>query len=389
MPKGGLFSFFNSKREEEPVGRPKKPGMKKVKPEDVIIAKLKKGNKQAVKMPQDELREWAKSLCVPDELKEWYLNPEFAATKDTFDRLEKLNAKLVNSNSKKSGGLISSTSEGSYETRKDDEAFNDIDFDFDAIEGESKNPYMKVGKTVKIKLVIAEICKSDAQKAIRKMLSPVLTKIDSQQQFGMFHSALVVGPWYLEWNNSSLCIPRKCYSSAAMLAADLDFGNQKFTLDETIKKISKVIIDWNVNKTYNQRKYNCQQFIDELCGELGIKLMEFKGPLGKYLSQLREKGRCEIAFPVSDDMREKLKIRDELVKFQTHQEIDQFIKDIQEVDPQFEDNYPLDWLLLKSFDRAFWLRHFKHPNDKKYTPHSKKCPFKDPTQTASFKKEWF
>jgi len=381
-----IFTLFNSKREStEPVGRPKKPGMQKVKPEDLIIAKLKKGNKQAVKMPQEELREWAKSLCVESELKEWYLNPEFAATKQTFDKLEKLNAKIVNANEKKGGVLESSKS--SVETRKDED-FNDIDFDFDSIENESEKAFMKVGKEVKIKLVIAEICKSDAQKAIRKMLSPVLTKIDSQQQFGMFHSALVVGPWYLEWNNSSLCIPRKCYSSAAMLAADLDFGNIKYSLDDTIKKISKVIIDWNVNKTYSQTKYNCQQFIDELCAELGIKL-DFKGPLGTYLSNLREKGRCQIAFPVSDDMRESLKIRDELVKFQTHQEIDQFVNDILGRDPQFQDSFPQDWLLLKSFDRAFWLRHFKHPNDKKYTPHSKKCPFKDPTQTASFKKEWF
>jgi hypothetical protein len=46
---------------------------------------------------------------------------------------------------------------------------------------EDANAYMKVGKTIKIKLVIAEICKTDASKAIRKMLSPVLTKIDHQQ----------------------------------------------------------------------------------------------------------------------------------------------------------------------------------------------------------------
>lgn len=52
------------------------------KSEQCIIDKLKKGNRQALNMPEDELREWARSLCVPGELREWYLNPEFAGTKE-------------------------------------------------------------------------------------------------------------------------------------------------------------------------------------------------------------------------------------------------------------------------------------------------------------------
>lgn len=79
----------------------------------------------------------------------------------------------------------------------DDDAFNDIDFAIGDVQKESQAPHMQIGKKIKVKLVIAEICKSDAQKAFRKMLSPILTKLDLQQQFGLFHSALVVGPWYL------------------------------------------------------------------------------------------------------------------------------------------------------------------------------------------------
>lgn len=48
--------------------------------EDAIIKKLKKGNRQANNMPEDELREWARSLCAVKDLQEWYLNPEFAQT---------------------------------------------------------------------------------------------------------------------------------------------------------------------------------------------------------------------------------------------------------------------------------------------------------------------
>jgi len=89
----------------------------------------------------------------------------------------------------------------------------------------------KVGNKVKIKLVIAEIAKNDKQKKLRKLLSPIITRLDTSQTFGLFHSALIIGPWYLEWNNSSLCVPRKTYSSAGrkdknfLIISFLNFSN--------------------------------------------------------------------------------------------------------------------------------------------------------------------
>jgi len=350
-------------------------------------------------MPPDELREWARSLCIKEELVEWYLNPEFASTLETLNKLDETQAKIINSQANNGGIFASSTSEsvpsGVNETEEPD-MFNtaDIDFDSDEIKQAAQQPNMKIGKTIKIKLVIAEICKSDTQKALRKMLSPVLTKFDVQQHFGMFHSALVVGPWYLEWNNSSMCIPRKCYSSAAMLAADLEFsgklGKIGFDLDDVIAKITPVIIDWNVNKAYSQRDANCQQFVDELCNVLDIPI-KFEGPLGQYLHDLRERGECELEFPISADMRVEMQIRDKKKKFESHRELDEFVLECLQKDPQFENNYAAEWMLLKSFDRAFWLRHFKVKTDEKYIGgcHLGECPFKDPEQTTSFKPEWF
>jgi len=368
-------------------------------PEEAIVNKLKKSNKQASAMPSDELLEWARSLCLKEDLVEWYLNPEFASTIEAFKKLDEAQAKMIHAQQKSTNtSVFSSTSEsvaqfpnskdGVYDP-EDDEAFNDIDFNLDEIRQENDQPCMKLSskQTVKVKLVVAEICKSDAQKALRKMLSPILTKIDHQQQFGMFHSALVVGPWYLEWNNSSLCIPRKCYSSAAMLAADLDFGGIEFEINDTIEKVAQVIIDWNTNRTYNQKSANCQQFVDDLCKSLGVPL-NFEGPLGEYLNNLRSKGQCELDFPITNEMRVNLEIKESKKRFNTHQELDDFVKELIAKEPLFQENYPMEWMLLKSFDRAFWLRHFKHGEDAKFTP-DPECPFKDPTITASFKKEWF
>lgn len=108
-----------------------------------------------------------------------------------------------------------------------------------------------------------------------------------------------------------------------------------------------MIIDWNVNKVYNQRNANCQQFIDDLCNELGIDLNKFEGPLGEYMKNLREKGECSLIFPISPDMRENLKIREKSMKFETHEEIDKFARELQEKVPTFEEEYQEHWLLLK------------------------------------------
>jgi hypothetical protein len=395
-----LFSSCLACFAKAPAGKPEqqqKP-QKKISSgaqEEAVITKLKKGNKQAQSMPEDELREWARSLCIKEDLIEWYLNPEFATTIKLFDKLEEVQQNAPNGPVK--GGLNFASKSEVVETAPknkidDDDAFNDIDFNISDIKKESEQSYMKVGKKIKIKLVVAEICKSDAQKAVRKMLSPILTKLDLQQQFGMFHSALVIGPWYLEWNNSSLCIPRKCYSSAAMLACDLEFGGKLgkvgFDLDDTIQKVSDVIIDWNVNRAYDQRTANCQQIVDEVCKALGIDL-NFQGPLGEYLNRLRESGQCDLSYTLDDDVRQSYNIKDKVKQFHTHRDLDEFIYYLLEQNPEFEDKHPMEWGLLKSFDRAFWLRHFKNPEDKKFQQHEKECPFKDPTITASIKKDWW
>ena len=67
----------------------------------------------------------------------------------------------------------------------------------------------------------------------------------------MFHAALMIGPWLIEWNSSSLCIPRKCLSRAAILSADVQGSIASITdLDKAVNTIAKVIVYWNTHKSY-------------------------------------------------------------------------------------------------------------------------------------------
>eukprot|EP00761_Pharyngomonas_kirbyi_P006788 gb/GECH01006796.1/.p1 GENE.gb/GECH01006796.1/~~gb/GECH01006796.1/.p1 ORF type:complete len:423 (+),score=90.25 gb/GECH01006796.1/:1-1269(+) len=398
------FSHFKAQKQNKMKGNV----------EDVIIQKLKKGNRQAGNLPENELRDWARSLCVKQDLVDVYLNPDFAHTITMFNSLNEQQQKFnAESSQQESGGIMASVASGSEGPMHVPEELEDTDFEIDELMKENEKPQYTLGKHVKVKLVIGEICKSDAQKTVRRMLSPVLTRFDpdNNRQFGMFHSAIVIGPWYIEWNNSSLCIPRKCYSGAALLAADLSVANnKKFDLNDAIDKVADVIIDWNLTHHYNQTHSNCQVFVDDVCKALGVDLSHFDGPLGDTIKRLRQKGVCEVNYNIPAEMREKFAIKDSKLEFDSHRQLDEFVEKLNNKDPRFEFNYPHDWMLLKSFDRAFWLRHYKMPDDDRFKPlercieeeveggnfsydddpmEQRECPFKDPQVTMSFKKDWF
>ena len=58
-------------------------------------------------------------------------------------------------------------------------------------------------------------------------------------------------------------------------------------------------------------------------------------------------------------MRQSLNIKEQKKEFKSHKELDEFVAKLIQEEPMFEENYPHEWGLLKSFDRAFWLRHVR------------------------------
>jgi len=241
------------------------------------------------------------------------------------------------------------------------------------------------------------------EKNFRKLVSPVLSKLDILPEFGMFHSALMIGPWLIEWNNSALSIPRKCVSRAALLSADIDSISTDKKLEEVIDTLSECICEWNTTKQYKDNpknkkiEGNCQDFVQDILDRLKIKT-DFKGPLGETLRKLREEGKSEMEFIMDNDFRETFGILETKITFNKHCELDTFVKKLLTKELEFEIKYRNEWALLKSYDRAFWLRYFKFKNDDRWIPLKQKlenkegevdfelcCPFGDPEETCSIR----
>jgi hypothetical protein len=58
-----------------------------------------------------------------------------------------------------------------------------------------------------------------------------------------------------------------------------------------------------------------------------------------------------MEFPMDEKFRETFKIKEKTVKFNTHEELDNFAKSLLDVDIEFNLKYKNEWALLKSFDR--------------------------------------
>lgn len=264
---------------------------------------------------------------------------------------------------------------------------------------EELNPHYKISqKFLKIKLVIVEIHQNNSERFFRHALSPIIEKFNLAPTFGIFHSAIIVGPFYLEFNDSGLCIPRKCASKAAILAADMSSDIVGPHVSIALDRLSTLICHWNAFVTYTSKKNNCQAFVDELCKALGFDITKEKheaSSLGHFLKELRATGRCDLKFVVSKELHERCPwIKEKYgksIKFNTHKELDDFVNEVNEKTShnyfQYTKQGQDDNALLKSFDRAFWLRHFHNTNDANFTPHN--CPFNNPDTTGSFCSSWF
>ena len=189
-----------------------------------------------------------------------------------------------------------------------------------------------------------------------------------------------------------------------MLSADIEQLQTNEDVRNVVEKLSKVIVKWNTTMSYKERDTetgksgNCQDFVDDVLVSIGLSRDSLsQGPLGEFLKKLKTKGQSDLIFKMSEPFRKAFNFAEHKKKFTTHRDLDEFVKGLLAIDPDFEKNYRYEWLFLKSMDRAFWLKHIKFEEMEEYKPASREavdeddevilitdCPFKDPRDTYSF-----
>jgi hypothetical protein len=246
---------------------------------------------------------------------------------------------------------------------------------------------------VRVKLLFVDI--GETNELVHKLLH--ITNL--LPKYGRIHTGIAIGSKIIEWNDSSLCIPRPTASSKAFLA--LDVGTLvKTELQAKLEELSKVVVDWNVNKTYSMLQNNCQRFVDDCFSALEIE-PKFEGLLAEYITSVRKEGSCSTFFKLAPSTRQEMlsshgqEFIDELgfkdsetILFETHKQVDDFcFKIMNKYDEDFSkpNSVRPEHLelaaLLKAFDRGFWLRQRKGLEEGKCS--EKGCPFGDPALSGT------
>lgn len=210
----------------------------------------------------------------------------------------------------------------------------------------------------------------DTQKSLRQLISPLTAVIPTvKPPFGIFHVAIIVGPWLLEWTDSSICIPKSLGEAAALLA--IDIANIKITPDTVgvmVDKLANLVVKWNTEYTYclfrlagkKSKEGNCQDFVDDVLSTLGISFTP-KGPLKDCLETMRTKGKFGFEYRPSPESKAKCDLKENVYTFKSHKELDQLVNQCMSKTNRL-------WILecfdefeyLKSLDRGMWLRYLKH-----------------------------
>lgn len=231
----------------------------------------------------------------------------------------------------------------------------------------------KLKNPINIKLVVTDIFNSDVEKNIRSLVSPFLRKINKLPRYGMFHTAVIIGPWMIDWTDSSLIIPRRVMSKKALIVIDVGKIKSMDELDHCLDKVSSLIVKWNSEYKYSSKREdgclsgNCQHFVDEILDCIGVDV-NIEKITSDFIRRMCDNGYPEFKFEPNEKFRVKFGIKG-ITRFKTHEELDKFFNvllyngkcDI----TAFENEYPGEYNLLKSFDNAFWLRYnyHKHKND--------------------------
>lgn len=339
-----------------------------------------------------DVEDYAFILSNPQMLKENYLNYDWSKVEEFETKLKK---SFIYKESKESSSI-------------------------------SKNSF--TGK-LKVKIVLFAKRKQPLKKSgLFDFLSPINIGGKSDDDLGLeneFKTILMMGPFYLEWNETELCIPKLVLNEVPIMSFDISEIPDLNTFGKLSTKLSEEIIKWNTTMKYqlnslDKEKYgNSQDFVDSIIKAIDIKL-DLPEPTKNFLNQMREFGDSTLKFTVNKEFQEKFEIPQSIV-FKNHQEIDELMLKLLIKEPNFKTLYSGHFHLLKCFDRTFWMRELylknrisslnkdveKEVKDKNNLikemvdleeelntikgKKNVKCPFKDPTRSYSiipFKEEF-
>eukprot|EP01080_Neovahlkampfia_damariscottae_P010325 gene10325-2741_t len=233
---------------------------------------------------------------------------------------------------------------------------------------------------IEVKLVISEMVhnrvSSGLYNSVQGTIESIPAFLDWKNKFGRFKCGIIIGPWYLEFTDTSIIVPKRISAPMNQIFSKIPkFTILKISLDEASKILSDLIVKWNIYYRYvatqprvKLGEGNCYSFLEHIFQSFKISLI-FKGSMYTFMNELKDFGDAGASIYPTDYLNEfETKFGFSYIEdIPTHEELDDYIGKIFDAETQFKELYPDDYLLFQAIDIAFWIRSFKS-NDSIYQP---------------------
>eukprot|EP01080_Neovahlkampfia_damariscottae_P012257 gene12257-5842_t len=241
--------------------------------------------------------------------------------------------------------------------------------------------YENSQKSISVKLILTQMIHNHKRNGFETSFSGTISKypkFEKKDKFDNFIAAVIIGPFYLEFSENSLCVPKRISKTMYQLYETIpDFTVlKKKNFNEVVSKLSKFIADWNVNyqfvahePNFKKKEGNHCLFVEELLKLFKISL-KYRGSLGTFMMEMREHGDSGASiYPTEYVVEFEKKFGFSFIpKIEYHDEFDEQLITIFERETKFRSKYPHDFLVFQAIDLGFWIKHHHSPEHQEFIP---------------------
>jgi hypothetical protein len=130
------------------------------------------------------------------------------------------------------------------------------------------------------------VCEDETHKhkiSLEELLIPFISNFPINPfRFGPIKFIFIFGIWALDFNETSLIIPKLILEPLNSIVRSYRPVGIVDT-EESLDKIIKLIIDWNINKIFDKTECNSQSFLNLVLNKLDIKIEEFEFGITSFI----------------------------------------------------------------------------------------------------------
>lgn len=218
--------------------------------------------------------------------------------------------------------------------------------------------------TVSIKLAVTHLSTDEIVKHASWMGDfPVQNLLNTTKacELGLFHCALIIGPHIIDWDQSGICLPRSVLSADVLLAQEMASIRSLDVLNQVMKSFSKALVDWNLNYSFSElgdkaNTGNSYTFVMDILNQIGIPFHPHD-IIDQFISSMQMSGTGKMRFLMKPEFRNSFNLDFDSIIFENHLSLNEFIRQLKSVDPEWEKKWIGEEKLLYLFKEFFWAQH--------------------------------